>query len=109
MRDGLRDGSSDHIVDLFLNSLGWISSHIDGLLVEELSPEAEIVATSVSASKESLITALRVLLVLVSSEAQSGRLFLSTLLDLAFVLSQATRELVVIVGAALEDVLGGTV
>lgn len=100
------DGSSDGLINILLNSLGWVGSHIDGLSIKKVGSETEVVSATVGASEESFVSALAVLLVLVASEAEGGGQLLSALLNLALVLGQRTGEFVVVVGTTLQDVLG---
>ena len=113
LRDGLGDGISDDLVNFLLNSLGWVRGNLDGFTVKKFGSEAEVVTalilTSVSTSEESLVSALRVSFASVSSEAEGCGGLLTTLLNLAFVLGHGTGELIVVVGASLDSVLGSGV
>ena len=113
LRDGLGDGVSYDLVNFLLDSLGWVRGDLDGLTIKKFGSESEVVTarffTAVGASEESLVSALRVSLASVSSEAEGSRGLLTTLLNLAFVLGHGTRELIVVVGTALDSVLGGRV
>lgn len=74
--DGLGDGTSNDLLNLFLNSLCWVGGDLKGLAIEKFGFEAEVVSAgtfaTVGASEESLVSALTVLLVFVSSEAEGS-------------------------------------
>lgn len=74
LRDDLGDSFSHNVVDFLLNSLGWVGGNFDGVTVEKFGLEAEVVTASllasVSTSEEGFVSALRVFLVFVSSEAK---------------------------------------
>jgi len=73
LRDSLGDSISDDLVNFFLNSLGWVRGNLKGLIIEKFGSETEVITTllftTVGASEESLVSALRVSLASVSSKA----------------------------------------
>jgi hypothetical protein len=73
LRDSLGDSISDDLVNFFLNSLGWVGGNLKGLIIKKFGSETEVITTllftTVGASEESLVSALRVSLASVSSKA----------------------------------------